>query len=263
MKKIMSMVICLVTVLSLTVIPSFAQLSDPIDPSDASSVAVETYVMLAITNKDSWIKNYLEETDDPSLGRVTITLNGVTKMYALKGDKTMAELESAARQQYKSSRVTQHTVEMQHELGIGADTTKAMAALQGFVPLINLGLGAVTVVITLLLAVFTASDVCYISFPVFRNHLEEQMMQGEGAFVKKTTNGGTKLRWVSDEAQYIVAKCNYDSGKSPLVEYLGKRMVSYIAVSVILFILLTGNINVITNLALKIVSYIIDVISGI
>ncbi|WP_130849183.1 hypothetical protein [Intestinimonas timonensis] len=87
-------------------------------------------------------------------------------------------------------------------------------------------------------------------------------MTGDPKYTKPGANGGIKLRFVSDEAVYVVENCNVNQGKSPLTAYLDKRIWAYIIVSVVLFILLTGNINIFTNIALKIVSYIMQVLAA-
>ena len=161
-----------------------------------------------------------------------------------------------------SSDSTKRTTELTQDLGIGADSDRAMDMLNGLVPIVNTLLGILVVLITLGLAVFTAFDVCYISFPVFRNKCEDQKAAGHGAMVKTTANGGTQLRFVSNEAQYVVDNCQLENGKNPITAYLGKRVIAYVAVTIVLFIFLTGNINIITNLALKVVGYVMNTIAG-
>jgi hypothetical protein len=78
----------------------------------------------------------------------------------------------------------------------------------------------------------------------------------------KKANGETKLRFVSDEAQYAVQECSLESGKNPLISYFSKRIIAYICVAIILFMFLTGNISLITNMALKVVNGVISVFSS-
>lgn len=176
---------------------------------------------------------------------------------AKKFDKFWRQVNS----KMDSEKVRDDTIGITEGLEIEANTGAAMETLEGFVPYVNILLGIVVVLITLGLAVFTSFDVCYIVFPIFRNKCEDAKVSGQGPMVKKSANGGTQLRFVSDEAQYAVNECTIESGKNPLTAYFAKRVWAYIIVSIILFILLTGNITIITNLALKVVSYIMDVIS--
>lgn len=268
LSKVAVMMLTLAIMITSLSISVFAlESGDQIDPKDKNSITIYTYIENALKDtKDrdnKWVLRYLDKVDTISTeATVSFTIDSTGEYYQLKAGVEADSLYSAARTRYKSAKVSSQTQNMQDGLGVEADTEGAMAAMEGFVPVINIILGAITVIITMLLAVFTAFDVCYITFPVFRNKCEEQKASGQGMMVGKTANGGTKLRWVSDEAQFVVDQCNVDSGKSPLAAYLGKRIFSYIAVSIILFILLTGNINVITNLALKIVSYIVDMVSS-
>lgn len=151
-------------------------------------------------------------------------------------------------------------------LSIEADTNTATRSLSGFTGVVNTLLGILVVLITVGMALFSAFDLCYIAFPVFRNKCEEAKQSGQGIMAsnKKTSNGETKLRFVSDDAQYaITAADTVQSGKNPFVIYFGKRLISYIVLAVLIFILLTGNIDIFTRLALKLVSGILDVIQGI
>lgn len=176
-------------------------------------------------------------------------------------DKVEKTFIAKAKQQRKNNNVQEDLGNMTADVGIQADTQLGTEVIAGFVEPINVILGVIVVLITVGLAIFTTFDVCYIVFPVFRNKCEDAKVSGNGPMVKPTANGGTKLRFVSDEAQFVVENCNVSQGKSPLTAYLGKRVWAYIVVSIILFILLTGNINIITNIALKVVSYIMEVLA--
>ena len=155
-----------------------------------------------------------------------------------------------------------NTSQITSGLGVTPDFGGATSSLEGFVPIINIFLGVICTLIVTFMTVFTAFDVCYIVFPVFRNTCEEAKASGTGIMAGKSANGGTKLRFVSDEAQYVVKNCSVDNGKNPLTAYLGKRVFAYIMVAIILFILLTGNIQLITNIALKVVSGIMNVLGS-
>jgi len=151
-------------------------------------------------------------------------------------------------------------------LKLKADTATATRSLTGFTGVVNTLLGILVILTTVGMAIFSAFDLCYIAFPVFRNKCEEAKQTGQGAMAssKKTANGETKLRFVSDDAQYAVTAADtVQSGKNPFVIYFGKRLFSYIFLAILIFILLTGNIDIFTRLALKLVSGILDIIQGI
>ena len=223
--------------------------------------------------KGKWASAYVVTYDDASLAAADgytsdeiVGANGTRcscgKLHFVSKNTTVENFISKAQAQSKTTGVTNQVGDIQDNLGVNANTDDAMTLLAGFVPLINIGLGVVVVLITLGLAVFTAFDVCYIVFPVFRGNCEKAKASGEGFMAKRdNATGGTKLRFVSDEAQFVVENCSVSQGKNPLTAYLGKRVGSYIAVTIVLTILLSGNITIITNIALKIVSYVMELLA--
>lgn len=222
---------------------------------------------------DEETKNYLEDhctdvlyrsyiTTDSSRTNDTgtyIELNGDT-YYLTKGtsESTFVQL---VENNYEGSLATEKVNNITDGLSPEADTQGATEVLSGFVPVLNLALGIIVTMITIGLTVFTSFDIVYITFPVFREKCENQKMAGSGAMVTRTANGESKLRWVSDEAQFAVKNASLEQGQNPLINYFKNRVVTYIVVAVILFILLTGNIQVITNIVLKLVSGIMNIIN--
>lgn len=151
------------------------------------------------------------------------------------------------------------------ELDVGADTETATGLLDGFSEGISTVLGFVVIVVSAGTTLFTAIDICYISFPVFRTKCEEAKQTGQGIMVSNKVNkatGENKLRFISDDAQYAIVNCTVENGKNPYITYFGKRIVSYIVLTVLMFILLSGNITVITSLTLRLVSGVLDLIGN-
>ena len=150
-------------------------------------------------------------------------------------------------------------------MNITADVTTASTMLSGFYPILSTVIGLMVILISIGMTVFSAFDLCYIAFPVFRNHCEDAKQSGSGLMAKTNkSTGETKLRFVTDDAQYAVnAADTTQSGKNPFVIYFGKRLLSYIILAILLFILMTGNITVFTNLALKVVNGVLELIQGI
>lgn len=219
--------------------------------------ALESYANGCIG--EMWFTSLLSTSSET--GGSPVTIGG--SVYYLRNGVTVEQVKRTIISRYNSEASLDKTLEITSDVGVTADTGAAMEALSGFVPYVNMILGIIVTLITLGLAVFTAFDVCYITFPVFRNKCEQQKMQGSGAFVRQTNNGGTKLRWVSEEAQYAVDHASLDQGSNPLMNYLKNRIIAYIFVAIILFILLTGNISIITDLALRAVQGIMSVLQGI
>lgn len=151
--------------------------------------------------------------------------------------------------------------------GLGADTQTATKMLQGFIPVMNIVLGLIVILISIGMTIFSAFDIAYLAFPVFRNKCEEAKQTGQGLMASGKTNaktGETKLRFVSDEAQYaITASETTQSGKNPFVIYFKKRILAYLLLAITVFILLTGNVTVLTKIAVDLVGGILDLIAGI
>lgn len=265
LSRIASLVMAMTICLAMTMTMSFADMVEFTD-TDIKSIGGEATAedvnsFLANSVKQPWALVLLStDANEGNSAGDTILVGNTT--YYVRDGHTASELKNRVISAYKSSKTTQDTYDLTQDIGVTADTSAAMQALSGLIPYVNILLGIMVTLITLGLAIFTAFDVCYISFPVFRNKCEQQKMEGQGAMVKQTANGGTKLRWVSEEAQYAVDHASLEQGSHPLSNYLKNRILAYVFVAIILFILLTGNISIISNLALKAVAGIMDVLQG-
>lgn len=212
-----------------------------------------------IVSTDTWLMRNLT-TKAPSDDAQGYTVKGVT-VYLKKNiteDELIHHIDSYA----NNAKLTDNMNKLTDGFAIGADTSGATAMLEGFSPIISLVLGIIVTLITIGMTVFSAFDIAYIAFPVFRNKCEDAKQNGSGAMVKTTGNGGTKLRFVTDEAQQAVNEGSVESGKSPWGIYFKKRVMSYILLAIILFILMTGNITLITNIAIRVVGGIMNVLGG-
>ena len=134
--------------------------------------------------------------------------------------------------------------------------------LAPFVPYFNILLGLITTIVVLAMSILTALDLCYIAIPAMRNFMSDKAAEGNTAVAKKDGNGGVKLRFISDEAQYAVEQAANNQGSSPWGMYFKSRILSYIFLAVAMVILLTGNITIITDLIVKLVSGIMSVLQG-
>ena len=164
-------------------------------------------------------------------------------------------------QSQSNKQVNNEVTNITQNLNISADVDGATTALSGFIPFISLILGIIVFLITVGMTIFSAFDLCYIAFPVFRNKCEDAKASGNRAMTRQSASGESNLRWVSQDAQFAVeSTTNGDSGKNPFMVYFGKRVVSYMVLAILLFILLTGNISVFTNIAVNLMSGIIDIL---
>mgnify|MGYP005779317047 FL=1 len=237
---------------------------------------VESYIENSITAindsgvsfSETWLRSWLttDESKAQSLedgGRqYNVTLGSSQGVLYIVRGKTEEGLIEAVQKSVNNAATVDDVSNITDGLKIGADTAGATALLSGFAPIISLVVGVIVVLVTMGMTLFTAFDIAYIAFPVFRNKCEEQKMNGTGYNVKKDSSGNVSLRFVTDDAQYAVSEGTIENGKSPWGIYFRKRIMSYILLAIVLFILLTGNISMITNIALNIVSGIMNVLSG-
>lgn len=151
-----------------------------------------------------------------------------------------------------------------NDMDLTPDLKNSMSSISGFLPAIRFVLGFMVGIITVGMTLFTACDIAYILFPLFRGKCETMKQSGNSMAIdagRSQKSGETKLRFISDEAEYSVrASETVQTGKNPLVIYLGKRIVSHLVLGVVLVILLTGNITILTDIAIKAVSGIIELI---
>lgn len=151
--------------------------------------------------------------------------------------------------------------------GIGSITVtpridQANKLMSGFQDILGIAVGLLAYIIVIGLPLFSALDIAYITIPVLRNFADEAKSQGKSSMVKSDGKGGSKFRWISDEAVYAVKQGAMDEGKSALSIYFGKRVITYIVCAIVLYLLISGNINVVTNIAVNVVSGIMGVLEN-
>lgn len=271
-KRVISLFMAVLTVLAMAcTTTAFAAEEAHTLPED-----VESYIENSITAindsgvsfSETWLRSWLttDESKAQSLedgGRqYNITLGSSQGVLYIVRGKTEEGLIEAVQKSVNNAATVDDVSNITDGLKIGADTAGATALLSGFAPIISLVVGVIVVLVTMGMTLFTAFDIAYIAFPVFRNKCEEQKMNGTGYNVKKDSSGNVSLRFVTDDAQYAVSEGTIENGKSPWGIYFRKRIMSYVLLAIVLFILLTGNISLITNIALNIVSGIMNVLSG-
>lgn len=147
------------------------------------------------------------------------------------------------------------------DVNVKANVGAANDLVSGFEPVINLVIGILAWVIVIGLPLITALDVCYITIPFVREKAED-VKAGGGIGTKTGKDGSTKLRWISDEAQHAVETIDLDAGRSPLKTYLKSRIGAFVMVAIILYLLIGGQITVVTQLAVRLVSGIMNILSG-
>ena len=208
------------------------------------------------------LRGYFSLDPDHDKEKSPLFTVGETPLYLAKGkepDTVTSQIKLACNQMNMSpDDITQ-------DMGVGADITSAQDMLSGFVPILNLIIGLLATLITIGMTIYSALDIAYLAFPVFRNKCEEVKASGSSTTAGRlgtttSANGETKLRFVSDDAQIAAREGSVDSGKGPWGIYFKRRVVSYILLAIIMFILLTDNISLITKIAINLVSGIMDVL---
>lgn len=248
------------------------------DVGTSSSVGTDTTISSYLGNIDNYndidkdLKQKIKR--NYSTGYKAYNLKDGTTVYVAPGNETnvsstinnlnskAAADQSAANEQYvqKQDGVAKDL----GQISVTPDIKKANNMLSGFMPLLNMIVSVVIVGVTLGMTLFTAFDICYIEFPIFRNKCEDAKASGNKMMTRTDSKTGeTKLRLVTDEAQYAIqAADTIQSGQNPLVIYFKKRFVAILLLAIVLFILLTGNMSVFSKIALKLVSGIISIVQS-
>ena len=110
-------------------------------------------------------------------------------------------------------------------------------------------IGALTIVILTAVGLFTALDIFYLVVPMLHQALDEA---GESKG-RTDKNGNVKPRFVSTDACKAYRDAS-ENQKNVILTYLKLRLVAYIAVAIVVFLLLTGQLSAIIKFVLKLIS---------
>jgi len=146
---------------------------------------------------------------------------------------------------------TQESIDkINQAVNLSADLNKANGLLSDSLKsLIVTIISALTWLILSAVGLFTAVDVFYLVVPALHTALEE----GAEARGRTDKNGNPKPRFVSTDATRAYSEAN-ETGKNVITIYLKKRIVAYIAVAVVVYMLLSGNLSAIIKLVLNLIS---------
>ena len=168
-------------------------------------------------------------------------------------DSFSQKIKDAKASALRTGDIDSTKTEITKALDIKANITEATDTLSGLQPFITTILGVICYIAILAMAVFTSFDVCYITMPVFRGKMESKAAQGGIGTRESKATGERKLAVITDDAIQAVEEAA-NSGKKPMVVYLKKRIASYIAIAVVIYLLMSGNISLLVSLALKAIS---------
>lgn len=194
---------------------------------------------------------------DPTKDIIVTTKDGVS--YYVKGDDVDSALKKIKNKE-NATKAQKQVSTMDEVFETEADLTTAARILEPVSGAVSTVVGIAVVLITLLMTLNTAFDIAYIAFPVIRGKMIDSKNSG-GGMSKKNADGSTSLRFVTDEAQFAVEQVTtQNNGGNAMAIYFKKRVVSYVLLAIMLFILLTGNISLITDLAVKVVMGLMNVL---
>lgn len=183
--------------------------------------------------------------------------NGVTQTWYYK-----TEDEDKILNKSKSLKGQEQIDQLDEYYSLEADTKTASELVSGLKGPISTFLGILVTFITVGMTVFTAFDLCYIAFPVFRGKMDEAKANGTKGITRTNNKGETKLNIITEDAQFAVISADVaNTGQSAYVIYFKKRVISFVVLAVLIFILLTGNINILTNIGVKLASGILETIN--
>lgn len=207
-------------------------------------------------------------TAKPASGTIIeVVVGSTTYYYDASNAQTIIDagnnLEKSAIASANNQAALDEFTQVTEGMGLQADIKTASGMMSGFYGVLRTLLGIIVVGASVGMTVYSGFDICYIAFPVFRNKCEDAKAGGGGMMVsgKKGAGGENKLRFVSDDAQDAVrASTTTQEGANPFVIYFKKRLLSYLVLAILLFILLTGKITIFTDIALRLVSGILNII---
>lgn len=228
----------------------------------ADSAAVQAQVQNAVNTTGSipaGAASYLGTAATATATQsISITINGATTIYWYDPANEAAILSACSGVQ-SGAAVDQAL----NTFTMKADVGGAAGLMSGFQKPLEVFLGILVTLITIGMTVFTAFDLCYIAFPVFRGKMDEAKANGTKGITKTGKGGETKLTIVTEDAQYAVTAADMaNSGENPFLLYFKKRVVSFVVLAVLLFVLITGKINILANIGVKLADGLLNMING-
>ena len=213
------------------------------------------------------IEEALDGSDEPGDGLVRVQLGNTVKYCT--SEQINKAYETALKQKDAATRAGQsaknstnqakkNVKNMMKEFEVTADTSQAAVALAGVQQLVGVIVGILAYAVVIGMALFTGVDICYITMPVFRTWADDKGASG-GAVTSSTNKdtGESKFRFVTDEAMFAVTQATVENGKNALGIYFKKRCIGWILTAIVLYVLLTGQITLLTDVILQFISGIV------
>ncbi|GHU92674.1 hypothetical protein FACS1894208_00250 [Clostridia bacterium] len=215
------------------------------DGAKFPTVVVEADSKMYVSGRETTLDTHVNITStDPNTGYKLINL--ATKTPQNADAKVNVYVFNGASDQDLQKVTSSISAGLLSQAGVAPDTGTAMGLLSGIMPMINTLLGLIVTVISIGMTVFSALDIIYLAFPAFRGTIDNQV-EGGGKGTKTNKDGSKSSRFVTDDARTAVAESSQNQ-QQPWGRYFKRRIIAYIFLAIILFILLTGNIFSITTL---------------
>ena len=250
--KLMVLIICLLMGISMFTVNKEVALAD----NASVQATVQQY---GVDKFSSWISSDSTLAGKADYTSISITdSNNIQRKYYYRKDDEQAILNKG-----KSLQGQSNIDDLDNLYNLSADTHTAADLTRGLEGPFRTFLGLLVTFITIFMTVFTAFDLCYIAFPTFRGKMNEAKENGTKGLTRTNSKGETKLNLITDDAQFaVVSTETAQTGQSAYVVYLKKRVISFVINAVLIFILLTGNINILTNIGVKLASGVLEAISN-
>lgn len=255
-KRITALIMCLLTSLLLCI--------GMYQTTYADAGAVQTAVQSAIDRNGGQmpasLSGYFRTGAIQSAEEATImvTVGGLATTYVYntsQESQILAACNSAASSAELNTALNSYSLQ--------ADIEGASEVMSGFKKPLGVFLGILVTLVTLGMTLFTGLDICYIAFPVFRGKMDTAKSNGTRGLTKTGKDGETKLTFITEDAQYaVVAADMANTGANPFWIYAKKRIVSFCILAILLFIFVTGKINIVANMGVKLVSGILNMINS-
>lgn len=232
--------------------------------NEVSNEEIKTYIA---KNKSDW--DWASSLPKSVLGDDcggTLDLTTATETVSLKGKEVhitpagLTQLKSLVKQEADADRAKNKVNAIGNGLNFNPDIAGATGMLQGFMKPLSLIVGVICVVAMTAVTVFTASDILYMTIPILREKCDSATANHSG-LGKESSGGGMRPRWVTDEAYAAVQEAT-TSGKNMFTVYIKKRGAAVIFQAVAIYILLTGNITMLSNVLINIIGSIMGALSG-
>jgi hypothetical protein len=282
MNKLIKSVITAIFVFAALALGAVSAFAADDDASTIDGAAVEKNLSATATGKldaeGSIIKDSLKPAaifkyypdGDPGNGVKGQTYSVTVSFVASTGDAVTKEVEiwlpdAQVKSQKLESATGSGTVgnkirDYTQEVNIEPDVAGATLMMSGFIPILNIFVGLIVWAILSVLFLSAAIDILYIALPSVQEKCDNMRDNGGVMAHHDKKSGEDKVRFISREAVRAVNDSNLSMGKSPYKIYLGDSILKFVMIAVLLTLLLTGQINVIMEVAVKAVNGLVEVI---